>query len=872
MNRRSAWIRAAGLTVTALVAMLAMGFVGYELYLAERPVPPPAGAGPTRVEAPLTDRVVIVVVDALREDTAFDPSIMPAFNSVADRGASGVSITPPMTLTTISVLDLGTGMTPGISWSLKNFDAEPFEDESLLSLLGETGAKVALLGDASWTQLFGRYAETTLSIPDRGFYKGADDDMIGTDVQVFDEAEQVLADPSYDVVVIHVVGTDKAAHRNGAHRREPDGSLSFYARRAAAVDARIARLLERFGDRGTWLLLADHGVNRSGNHGGGEEEARRAPFAMAGPPVVSQRGVEQPMTTIAPTMAVLLGLRSPRTAEVPANFGLLSLSETAQAHHALSHLRAREGYTQGYLAMLGAAVDMPHEDPLESARHALESGDPSRAVVVASNGMGILEALLTGADQDRGGTRALGVLLGLLIQAGIVYLIGREAGIPRPHRPALLWAGISWAVLYFGGWQFTLIWLLGELFRSWSHVSWHGPLTLGLLAAVAAAVLLIRRIPRLNALAPAWLAFALVALFLGQSVMRWPYGPLEQTYRFLLVVGLGGYALVLLRQRSADGRRVLAALVATVAMFLLGRWLIEVGEAGRVEDTTVAHVLSYAGAAGLLGWLGWDSLRTVRGSDAAGARRQAWLLMGITAALFVVAAAYHETSAPWLVKTFVLALALPVVLLRGTALPPRAVRNILFSLAFVSYRALSIDARVVMVASFATALLLLSGARPKRSPLTVPASVGLCLLLHQSYFYEVGHAFSFSAIDVSVAFAATRDAIHLGEGFLLILLQHLGPWLMVATALVYNRVQDDDWSGLRAAMVALIGAFAIQCWGAFASFEYELDNHWFTVHALPLFLFAMCNALLVGFSLVLASPLAPAGHTLSARSSSGTSR
>ncbi|GMV42768.1 MAG: hypothetical protein AMXMBFR64_44840 [Myxococcales bacterium] len=826
-------------TAATLAAVVALGHVGHDLYLAERPAPPPTAASP-RVGKALTDRLVVVVVDALREDIASDPAIMPHWSRLAARGASGVSVTPPMTLTTMSVLNMGTGMTPSISWSLKNFDAEPFEDESVLALLRDTGRRIALLGDASWTQLFGVTAEHTLSIPDTGFYKGADDDMIATDAQIFDEAERVLADPRWDVIILHVVGTDKAAHAHGAHSREPDGSLSFYARRAAAIDARVGALVERFGDRGTWLLTSDHGATLAGNHGGGEEEARRAPFAVAGAGIAPCERIEQPLNALAPTLAALMGVRAPRTAEVPASFALLTLDARAQAAQVVAQFAARHRYAEGSLAMIGRALELPADGSPDRALLELDQGRTEQAVVLASNGMGLLQTLLAATQEGRSGKRATGMALGLALMVGLLWLLARESGAPAPLRPALAWGALSWALLVFADWQFTVVWLLGELGRSWGHLAWHGPLVASGVAALAVIVWLVRRSRTLMEARPEWVAWAVLVLFLGQSVMRWPYGPLEQTWGLLLVAALGLVAWAHRRDRGAL-LRVGGALAALAALRAVSPALLPEGD-GRLEDTTASTI---AANAALLVAVGALALRG----------RRAWLPWLTLVAVGVAAALCHALSLPWLVKAVLPALVVPFLLLPRAATSGERL-DLVLATALVLYRALSLDARVLLLVLLAGAAYALSGVR-SRGRGSAPMAAALVMLAWQSWFLAIGYGWSFSAIDVTVAFAATREALNLGEGFALILAQHLAPWLVLVAAAVHQRVASGDAASLRPLAAALAGAFLIQAFGAFASFEYELDNHWFTMHAVPLFVFALCNALLVGLAVAASASVLP---------------
>ena len=56
-------------------------------------------------------------------------------------------------------------------------------------------------------------------------------------------------------------------------------------------------------------------------------------------------------------------------------------------------------------------------------------------------------------------------------------------------------------------------------------------------------------------------------------------------------------------------------------------------------------------------------------------------------------------------------------------------------------------------------------------------------------------------------------------------------------------------------LIALIGMFAFHSFGAFASFELRLDNHWFTMHAVPVVVFSLCNTGLLSVALLVCAPV-----------------
>jgi hypothetical protein len=222
------------------------------------------------------------------------------------------------------------------------------------------------------------------------------------------------------------------------------------------------------------------------------------------------------------------------------------------------------------------------------------------------------------------------------------------------------------------------------------------------------------------------------------------------------------------------------------------------------------------------------------------------------ASLLGLALAHRAMDEPIASMRLFLVLVVPIVaLLIRAPLGDGCRRDGLLLLALAFHRALAPDPRVLLITMLIVALRLLSAARIGSRPWTVPAlTVGL-LLTWMSFFRETGHLFSFSSIDVTVTFAATRDQIHIWESYAMILLQHAGPWIALLAAALYNRACQGDTRGVRHIPLALIGALAIQGLGAFYSFEAQQANHWFTMYAVPFVVFGLSNAIVVTFAWML---------------------
>jgi len=109
-------------------------------------------------------------------------------------------------------------------------------------------------------------------------------------------------------------------------------------------------------------------------------------------------------------------------------------------------------------------------------------------------------------------------------------------------------------------------------------------------------------------------------------------------------------------------------------------------------------------------------------------------------------------------------------------------------------------------------------------------------VLDIAYFYICGYRFSFTAMDVRVTFMLDQTSISMVQGFFLWILQFSGMWIILWAAAISNRLQAKDPRGVRAVFVAVIALFLVRAWGPFFAIDYQLVNHWFISHAVPMFI------------------------------------
>src|SRR5690349_21357313 len=97
----------------------------------------PVPRAPRVVERPLTRRVLLVVLDAWRTETALDDSRMPFVARLAVKGSRGPVLSGPRTFTKACVRELLTGQRSSLSESARNLVTDTVSGESVLTRLAE---------------------------------------------------------------------------------------------------------------------------------------------------------------------------------------------------------------------------------------------------------------------------------------------------------------------------------------------------------------------------------------------------------------------------------------------------------------------------------------------------------------------------------------------------------------------------------------------------------------------------------------------------------------------------------------------------------------------------------------------------------------
>ncbi|XP_054593926.2 GPI ethanolamine phosphate transferase 2 isoform X1 [Nothobranchius furzeri] len=282
--------------------------------LSDLPAEPQTGGSPnsTRLPQPLFSRVVVMLVDALREDFVFGASghlYMPYTRHLVDRGSSHsfVAKARPPTVTMPRIKALTTGSIPGFIDVVMNLNSPALLEDNLIWQANTAGKRIIFYGDDTWVRLFPKhfmeYDGTT------SFFVS---DYTEVDNNVTRHLDRTLKRDDWDVLILHYLGLDHIGHISGPHSSliqpkllEMDDVLKKIHSSLVSKEAEgsLPYLL---------VLCGDHGMSETGSHGGSSEPEISTPLVLISPAFRRKGGMKKPevveQVDLTPTLALGLGL------------------------------------------------------------------------------------------------------------------------------------------------------------------------------------------------------------------------------------------------------------------------------------------------------------------------------------------------------------------------------------------------------------------------------------------------------------------------------------------------------------------------------------------------------------------------------------
>ncbi|XP_042520572.1 GPI ethanolamine phosphate transferase 3 [Macadamia integrifolia] len=242
---------------------------------------------------PAVDRLVIIVLDALRFDfvapsTFFDEK-MPWMDKLQvlqklasdERSSARIfkAIADPPTTSLQRLKGLTTGGLPTFIDVGNSFGAPAIVEDNLINQLVRNGKRVLMMGDDTWLQLFPNHFEKSYPFPSFNVK-----DLHTVDNGCIEHLFPSLYRDDWDVLIAHFLGVDHAGHIFGVDSTPMIEKLEQYN---VILEKVIEVLKNQSGPGGlhesTFLLvMGDHGQTLNGDHGGGAvEEVETSLFAMS---------------------------------------------------------------------------------------------------------------------------------------------------------------------------------------------------------------------------------------------------------------------------------------------------------------------------------------------------------------------------------------------------------------------------------------------------------------------------------------------------------------------------------------------------------------------------------------------------------------
>ena len=361
----------ASLVVAAVSYFWATGLMN-SLYAYRSPfqhAPITAGAP---IGEPISQHVVMILVDALRVDTAANTDVMPYLAQLRDEGASATahSRTPSYsfqgwtTLLTGAWQDLSDGpaMNPPEGES-----AWTWTQDNVFTSVHNAGLKTAYAGTYYFTQVIPPAALNDSFI--------VYEETVPADEQSTAEAIKFIQSGEYQFLLLHINQVDWAGHHEGGPL---DPRWDEAASRADKLIEQVVSAMDLTTD--TVIVVSDHGQIDAGGHGGQDSIVLVQPFVMAGANVKPGAYGDINQADVAPTITALLGANIPAVDQGNVLTEMLDLSPDQNSDIANALFEQQATLYNAYTKAIGrpAEAQQLRAVTVESVQDGMQSAKNSR--------------------------------------------------------------------------------------------------------------------------------------------------------------------------------------------------------------------------------------------------------------------------------------------------------------------------------------------------------------------------------------------------------------------------------------------------------------------------------------------------------------
>ena len=329
-----------------------------------------------------THRVVVILLSGMSYDTA-TAADMPILQTLRKAGAYAPITCRPPTFWQTAWGSLITGATPAATGlpllEVAPDTAVPVPLDTIFAAARDAGQRSAIVGSTRWEQLLPAEAVDVLHLT-----AGED---VQSDADVVQVALGLIGDPQYDLIVIQLSQLEAAAKTGGVTGQD-------YLGATRQMDSHLRQIVRQVNLSNSVLMVtSDVALLEDGQPAGAEAQPPELPLVLVGQDVVAGSFSAISQVDLAPTLALLLGVRVPSASMGEPLYQFFSLSEE---DNVLSHLQvaAQRVTLEDTLAV---SLDQP-----EVAAQSLEDLLTARDAWLQGNSAGAVElsALVTREATD----------------------------------------------------------------------------------------------------------------------------------------------------------------------------------------------------------------------------------------------------------------------------------------------------------------------------------------------------------------------------------------------------------------------------------------------------------------------------------------
>lgn len=229
------------------------------------------------------DKAVFVIIDALRFDFVIpdESSAKPYHNHLTlpyeftrkypDQSILLKFLADPPTTTLQRLKGLTTGSLPTFVDAGSNFDGDIIDEDNFIKQLHTQGKLTSFVGDDTWEAVFGPFLNQSKPYDSLNVW-----DLHTVDNGVIEHLlPQLEADQKdkWDVLVGHLLGVDHCGHRYG-----PDHFAM--KEKQLQMNKFLSDIIETLDEDTLLVVFGDHGMDRTGNHGGDSQDELEAALWM----------------------------------------------------------------------------------------------------------------------------------------------------------------------------------------------------------------------------------------------------------------------------------------------------------------------------------------------------------------------------------------------------------------------------------------------------------------------------------------------------------------------------------------------------------------------------------------------------------------